>query len=340
MTETDEKRMPFRRGGRDRHEVGRLAQRYALVAVWAAVTVGFAIARPDTFATTANVQTILGSQAVLVILALALMIPLVAGDFDLSVAFLMGLCAMIVAKLNAEMGWPLLLAIVVALAVGLGVGLVNGWLVVVVGVDSIIVTLGIGTFLLGISEWISGSKSITGVSPVLSEWIIGKRLLGVSLAFWYGLALCLVLWILLERTALGARLLFVGRNRNVARLSGIQVERMRVGAFVAADLLAAAAGVVYVGGQGGVDVSSGQFFLLPAFAAAFLGATAIVPGRFNARGTIIAVYFLVTGITGLQLLGASSFVQNLFYGGALVTAVTLSAVVRRRTEADASSAAV
>ena len=77
-------------------------------------------------------------------------------------------------------------------------------------------------------------------------------------------------------------------------------------------------------------VVSGLSFLLPAFAAAFLGATTIMPGRFNPLGTIASVYFLVTGITGLQLLGVQTFVQQLFYGGALVLAVALSQVARRR----------
>jgi ribose transport system permease protein len=91
--------------------------------------------------------------------------------------------------------------------------------------------------------------------------------------------------------------------------------------------------VLYAGTTGGADPSSGASFLLPAFAAAFLGATSIVPGRFNPWGSFIAVYFLVTGITGLQLLGVESFVQQLFYGGALVVAVVLSRLIGGRAAA-------
>lgn len=72
--------------------------------------------------------------------------------------------------------------------------------------------------------------------------------------------------------------------------------------------------------------------MLPAFAAAFLGATSVTPGRFNPIGSVLAVYFLVTGITGLSILGISTFVQELFYGGALVVAVILSQLVRGRQE--------
>lgn len=81
---------------------------------------------------------------------------------------------------------------------------------------------------------------------------------------------------------------------------------------------------------GSADPLSGLTYLLPAFAAAFLGATSINPGRFNAWGSVVAVYFLVSGITGLTILGVDTYVQNLFYGGGLVIAVALSQLVRKR----------
>ncbi len=318
---------------RERLNFGSLAQRYALLGAWAVMIVVFALLRPDTFPTSANFQTIFGSQAVLLLLSLGLIIPLTAGDFDLSVAFLMGLAAILVADLNVEAGWPLIPAMLAAIALGAVVGSINGFLVVVMKVDSFIVTLGMGTFLLGVGSWITNSRTIVGVSPTLVEWTVSNRFLGISVSFWYGVVLCGLLWFVLQYTRLGRRLLFVGRGRDVSRLSGIGVARMRFGAFVAAGVIAAVAGIVYVGTLGGVDPASGQNFLLPAFAAAYLGATAVVPGRFNAWGTFIAVYFLVTGITGLQLLGVENFVQNLFYGSALVIAVVLSQLVARRQEA-------
>lgn len=306
------------------------AQRYALVGAWIVVIVLFCILKPDTFATSANVQNILGSQAVLLVLTLGLILPLTSNDFDLSIASVLSLSAMVLALLNGEHGWPLLPAILAALACGLAVGCFNGACVVWLGLDSFIVTLGSGTFVAGVVTWISGSRTVTGMSPVLSDWIINKRLLGVSLVFYYGLALVVVLWYVLTYTAVGRRLLFVGRGRSVARLSGLRVGALRFSALAGSGLLAGLAGVLYAGTTGGADPSSGASFLLPAFAAAYLGATAVSPGRFNAWGAFIAVYFLVTGITGLQLLGVDSFVQQLFYGGALVLAVALSQIVRRR----------
>jgi ribose transport system permease protein len=180
--------------------------------------------------------------------------------------------------------------------------------------------------------WLGDQQTISGVSDSLVNAVIVARFLGVPLGFYYALILCAIIWYVLSYTAVGRRLLFVGRGREVARLSGIHVDRMRLGGFVVSGLMGAIAGVLYVGTTAAADPSSGLTFLLPAFAAAFLGATSVSPGRFNPWGTIVSVYFLVTGITGLSILGVSTFVQDLFYGGALVIAVTLSQIVRGREE--------
>jgi ribose transport system permease protein len=314
-------------------------QRYALLLAWGIVVLVFCLLRPDTYATSANFQTIFGSQAVLLILALGLILPLTTGDFDLSIAAMLTLSSMVLAILQVRHGWPLIPAIAVALLLGVFVGFLNGGLVVLLGIDSFIVTLGSATVIQGIVLWISGSNTVSGVSNDLIDWTISNRFLGVSLVFWYGVALTVFLWYVFVYTALGRRLLFVGRGRNVSRLSGINVGRVRWGALIASATIAALAGVFYTGSLGGADPTSGLSFLLPAFAAAFLGATAITPGRFNPIGTFIAVFFLVSGITGLQLLGAKSFVQQLFYGGALILAVALSQLVRRKDIKDDAAAA-
>ena len=307
-----------------------LAQRYALPVVWGIICLVFSILKPDTFPTTANFSTIFGTQAVLVVLTLGLLIPLTAGDYDLSVAYNLTLAAMVVAILNVNYGWSIYLAILAALGAGAAVGFINGGLVVIFGIDPFIVTLGTGTFVGGVVLWISASETLSGISTTLVNPVIVDRFLGIPLEFYYGLALCVFLWYVFEYTPLGRRLLFVGRGRNVSRLSGIRVNRVRWGALVASGFISAGAGVLYAGTTGAADPTSGISFLLPAFAAAFLGATTLMPGRFNPWGAIMAAYFLQTGITGFQLLGVESFVQELFYGGALVIAVALSQVARRR----------
>jgi ribose transport system permease protein len=310
-----------------------IGQRISLLIAWAAVIVIFAIAEPDSFFTWSTFAIIFGSQAVLVVLTLALLVPLTTSDYDLSAASVLTLSSMIIAVLTVNHGWALGPAIVVALAAGIAVGVVNGAVIVLFGIESLIVTLGTGTVVAGITLWISDSATISGIPSGLVDWVIGNRLLGIPIEFYYGILLAAVIWYLFEFTPLGKRMLFVGRGRSVARLSGINVSRVRWGAVIASGFLAAGAGVLYAGTNGAADPSSGAAFLLPAFAAAFLGATSITPGRFNPWGSVAAVYFLVTGITGLQLAGVENFVQQLFYGGALVIAVVLSEIARRRSGA-------
>jgi ribose transport system permease protein len=209
---------------------------------------------------------------------------------------------------------------------------VNGLLITFFRIHSLIVTLGVGTFLHGITLWMSDSMTISGVSMTLINAVIVQRLFGIPLEFYYAIGIAFIIWYVLEFTAVGRRILFVGRGREVARLSGINTDWVRICCLMSSGFLGALAGVLYTGTQGAADPVSGISYQLPAFAAAFLGSTCIAPGRFNPWGTTVAVYFLVTGITGLVFLGFSSFIQEMFYGGALVIAVSLSQLVRGRQE--------
>jgi ribose transport system permease protein len=314
--------------------VAREVERFALPGVWVVLIAVFWAKKPDVFATTGNVANILGSYSIVLVLALCLLIPLIAGDYDLSVAYNLSMSAMIIAVLNVKHNWPVGWAVLAALAAGAVLGIVNGALVTVLGVDPIIATLGTGTVASGLVQWMSGSAVISGISDSLVKPIIIDRLWGIPYEFYYALIICAVIWYVLEYTPTGRRLLIVGRSRSVARLSGLPVQRIRWRGFVVAGVLAAFAGVLYAGTLSGADPSSGNNYLLPGFAAAFLGATTIRPGRFNAWGCFIAVYFLGTGIIGLQILGLKSYVQPLFYGGALVVAVGFSQIVRGRQALD------
>jgi ribose transport system permease protein len=313
-----------------------LLESLALVGASAVLFALFSYLNPQSFPTWSNISIMLGSQSVLVMLALALIIPLTAGDFDLSIASAMSLAAMLLAILTVHAGIPLGVAIALSLLGGVVIGSVNAGFILFFRIPSLIVTLGMGTFLYGIVLWISGSNTITGLPQKLVTWVVVTRPLGIPIAFYYVLAVAALLWLFFGYTTAGRRLLFVGRSREVARLSGINVGLTRLLALVASSTLASAAGVLYAGMMGSADPVSGQSFLLPAFAAAFLGATTISPGRFNAWGTVIAVYFLVIGITGLTMLGIETYVQHLFYGGALVLAVSLSQLVRKREPQDFS----
>lgn len=307
-------------------------ERFGLVIVWFAIILLFGALRPDTFLTWSNFSTIFGSEAVLVIVTLGLVVPLTAGDFDLSIAQVLTFVSMLTAILSAKLGVPLWVIIPLALALGATVGLLNGALTLFFRVHSLIVTLGVGTFLHGLTLWISDSQTIGGVARGLMQWTIIERLFGIPVAFYYAIGLAAAMWYMLSYTAFGQQLLFTGRGREVGRLSGIPVSRVRLLSFVISGMMGALAGLIYTGTTGSANPSSGTTLLLPAFAAAFLGATCITPGRFNPWGSVVAVYFLVTGINGLSVLGFRTFVQDLFYGGALVVAVMVSQLVSGRKE--------
>lgn len=309
-----------------------IMERYAILGATGIVIIVFGVLSPSTFLSGMNFATILGSQAVLVVLTLGLLIPMTSGDMDLSVASVLTLSTMMLGVLNAQHGIPIVVAILAALAMGVVVGALNGAFTILFEIDPFIVTLGIGTVLNGIVLLISNSMTISGISPGLVNLVVVKRFLGIPLEFYYGLLLTAFVWYLFDFTSFGRRILFVGRGRNVARLSGIRVNRLRWINLMLSGLFSAFAGILYAGTTGAADPTSGLSYLLPAFAGVFLGSTSIVPGRFNPWGSFFAVYFLVIGITGLTILGVQTYVQHLFYGGALIIAVVFSQLARKRQE--------
>ena len=307
-------------------------ERYAILGATGIVIIVFGILAPSTFLTGMNFATILGSQAVLVVLTLGLLIPMTSGDMDLSIASVLTLSTMMLGVLNAQLHVPIVVAILAALAMGVLVGVVNGAFTILFDIDPFIVTLGVGTVLNGIVLLISDSMTISGISPGLVNLVVVKRFLGIPLEFYYGLILTAFVWYLFDFTSFGRRILFVGRGRNVARLSGIRVNKLRWINLMLSGLFSAFAGILYAGTTGAADPTSGLSYMLPAFAGVFLGSTSIIPGRFNPWGSFFAVYFLVIGITGLTILGLQTYVQHLFYGGALIIAVVFSQIARKRQE--------
>jgi ribose transport system permease protein len=304
-----------------------VVSRYGVVVALVLLIVGFSVALPETFFTTGNFQTMVNAQAIVLILAIAATVPLRAGDFDLSIAAVMTTSAAVTAKIVTS-GGSVVVALIAVIAVGVLVGLIHGVLVVRIGVDAFITTLGSLTALTGVAYAITNSEIISGFPDGLLN-ISRTQFLGLPSLTWVGWILVAAAWYFYERTPAGRYLVFIGGSRDAARLAGVRVDAVRIGAFVASATISAIAGFLFAGSLGSVDPSvSGQFLLQP-FAAAFLGATTITLGRFNAVGTLVGLYLLVVGITGLQLLGAQPWVSDVFNGVALVLAVTFARIAAR-----------
>lgn len=316
------------RGKKDGRGVGFM-QRFSIIIIWIMLIALYSVMMPNTFATWMNVTTMLSSKAVMLVLALALMVPMIGGDYDMSVAALMTFSAMMVAVMNVWWGFPIWIAVLLAILIAAGVGAINGLLSAIVELNPFVITMGMQTLLAGVVLLISDAMTITGIDQELKTAIYTGRLFGISYVFFYAILLAAILFYFFTFTAAGRRVLIVGSGRNVARLSGINVKMVRFSCFVASGTLSGFAGVLYAGMLGAADPTSGLSYLMPAFAAVFLSTTVISPGLFNAWGCVIAVYFLVTGTTGLSLMGISAAVQNVFYGAALVVAVTSSELVKR-----------
>jgi len=301
--------------------------RYGVVIVLLLMIVAFSIALPHTFPTTGNVKTIVNSAAVAMLLALAATLPLRAGDFDLSIAGTMIVSAALVAQLTpSKVGW--VLALVIVLAVGATVGVINAFLIVVIGLNGFVATLGSLTVLEGLGLAITGGQVVSVTSLHVRNFTT-HNFLGLQAMTWYVWVIGLALWYLFERTPWGRYLLFIGGNPRAALLAGLSVRRIRSSAFIWCGILAALAGFLYAGSIGAVDATVAGQYLLQPYAAAFLGATTIAVGRFNALGTIVGFYLLTVGIAGLQLFGASNWVTNVFNGLALIAAITFARLAAR-----------
>lgn len=318
---------------------GRTLEAMMLPIAFIMVIAGFSIARPDTFFQWSNFTSIFGLYSVNLVLVMALLIPLTNGDLDLSVGELSGMTSVLVGWLNVNHGWGIIPSILVAVAVGVLCGAINGAIIVKFDVNPFIITLATGSVFDGIALWLPNQQTIPGISTKLTEWTALHHIFTIPLDFWYGIVILLIMFYVLTFTALGQRALFIGQSREVARLSGFKVGPARFWAFVLAGFIAAISGVISDGILGSATPQNQGTLLLSVYAAAFLGFTTIQPGRFNALGAGISVFFLAFAVNGMNLLGAQTYVQSLFYGVFLVVAVVASRVINRRRAAAAATAA-
>jgi len=300
-------------------------QRASAVYLLVLVVLLFGFWIPETFLTHVTFKVVAADQVVVGVLGLALLIPLTAGAFDLSVGNMLAFSLVLVSWMAQHTHINAALASVLAIvACGL-VGLISGLLVTYFRVNSFIATLGMSQILGAATLYVSANQQITGVlSPTFLRF--GRNdLLGIPVVVYYLLFLSLLVWYVLEFTPLGRRLFATGANPEAARLSGVRTDRLICGSLVVSGMMAGVAGVVYGAKIGSFSNSFGPPLLFPAFAAVFFGATQF-ESRPNVWGTIVALFTLAFGVKGLQLAFATGvyWITPLFNGLALVIAVALA----------------
>lgn len=294
----------------------------------------------DVFTSEANFHNLLANQSVTAVIGLAMIVPLVAGNFDLSVSAVAGLANIAMASAISEHGCTVLVALLIALGIALLAGCINGILVAVLRLDALVVTLGTYSLIGGLlSLYTHGSAIVSNLPPSLSEWS-ADNWLGIPRPFWLLLAVALVCWYVIMHTPFGRKLESIGSNATAARLVGIRVERHVFLSFVLSGVLAGVAGVLLTSSSGSGNPTAGPSYLFAALTAVFIGTTTIRPGTYNVWGTLLGVFLVAIAVNGFTLLGAETWVSQVFNGGALVIAVAVSTLMGRRRESLARAASV
>jgi ribose transport system permease protein len=310
---------------------GALAfDRVGAVYVWLAIILVFTVWVPETFPNLDTAKQILNSNAITGLAALSITIPLAARVFDLSFAYVMTLTGVAVAHFIAKDGIPLVPALGLGLAIGAAIGTINAVVVVTMRIDSFIGTLATGSLIQALITMVTNDTPISDAKLGGGFAKIGQTTVGgLTLGVYYFVIVAVVIWYLLEHTATGRRLYATGFNPDASRLGGVRVDRLRFLSLVASGTLAGFSGIVLASTLASGSPTGGTPYLLPGFAAAFLGATQLKRGRFNAGGTIIAVLLLGTGTTGLGLANAPQWSGSMFVGVVLIAALAVTGLQRR-----------
>lgn len=295
---------------------------YSSLVVLALMIGYFAFNYTDEFWTTDNFLSLLSDAAPLAVVAAGLTFALISLDFDLSVGAMATLSGMTLALL-LQNDLALAPALAIVFALGAFVGLVNGLIVVRLGVSAFIGTLAMFSVLGGLSTWWADGASVNVTNTTFTGWSLDE-LLGIPLPIVLAVAIYLVLWFVLERTTIGRRVYAVGANATAARLGGVSVSRIRIGAFILCSLGATVAGLLLTSKLFGAYQNAGDPLLLDAYAAVFLGAVTLRLGQFHILGTAIGVLVLAILANGLAIMGTEAYIGNLIKGGILISTAAVA----------------
>ena len=307
--------------------------RYATILGLLAMIAAFAVLSPRAFPTVNNFRNVLNQASLAMIIASGLTLAVVVGELDLSIGFAASLHGILVTGLIVSNKLPIPVAILIVLAAGALIGLVNGLIVTKIRVNSVIATLGVGTVLTGLAfAYSAGVPIVAGVPENFLQLSLGRWLFGIPNNI---VVMALVvggLWVLVERTALGQEIQAVGGNPAAARLAGINVDRIKILGFVISGACAALTGILLASRLGSGTASAADSYLLTAFAAVFLGSATLRDGEFHVLGTLVGALIIAFGFNGLNIFGAPTFSQYVLQGAILIVAVGLSSLGRSIAE--------
>jgi len=325
--------MTYAAAARPRLDVTVFLARYGTLASLLALIVVFSFARSDVFPTVNNVLNIMNQISILGVMAFGLTVCLTMGLFDLSIAAMATLGGYVATFLLVQ--YPDQISTPVAVAISLGIsaliGVFNGVIVSYLGISAFIATLATGSIITGAMLGISDSKTIiTGIPDDFMS--IGQGgVFGVSNPILIMLGVGLALWLLLEHTQLGRHLYAIGGSAEASRLSGVAVKRYAPFALAICALCAGLGGLMAAAVLGaGRPQGVGDGYLLNAFAAVFIGASSLRPGKFHILGTAIGVLLIGVINNGLSVMGVPTFWQYIVQGVLLIAALFSAGVLTMR----------
>lgn len=303
---------------------------YGMVFLLIAELIFFSIMAPDTFATRASFNVIVSNSAILGLIVLALLVPLIAGEIDASLPAVLTVASLSAAALMSHLGWPLLPAVLASVLVATCIGFCNGLLVVRFRVPSLITTLGSFTILTAAITGLASGRAIeAGLPKETLQFLSEPKPLGLPLTMYYLLIVAVIVWYVTETTPMGRHWKAIGSSAPAARMAGIRSDRYTLLAFAAGGFLAGIAGTVQLFKAQLGTPNVGPDLLFPGLTAAFLSAAAFKLGSYNVRGAILSIAVIQCGITGLILIGAPYWMDQIFTGSALILSLAIVRVMRR-----------
>lgn len=313
---------------------------YQLLARFSILIVLFLIFAVTTnnFIKPSNLLTITLQVAVYAVMACGMTFILVVGAIDLSAGSIVGLSGIICAILLRDFGMSIPLTTVISLVVGAVCGLINGGLVTYLKLPPFIVTLGTMWIYRGVVQVLANGQPVTIRNPEHPEVADFFKSIGsgrvwdaVPIAFIIMVVLAIILTIVLNKTVLGKNLFATGSNSEAARLSGINVKRTTIYAYLIGGLMFGVAGVLITARLSSGQVNAGNGYELEAVAACVIGRVSLLGGEGTIIGALIGAFMMGILRNGLNLNGVNSFWQQIVIGIVLIVAVASDLYQRRRT---------
>ncbi|KQT52437.1 MULTISPECIES: ABC transporter permease [unclassified Aureimonas] len=292
-----------------------------------AIVIVFSALSPN-FLTERNLLNILQQSSINACVALGMTLVIIAGGIDLSVGPVAAIAAVAAAALMAG-GTPIVLAIPLALLIGMAAGAVNGILVAYGGLQPFIVTLGTLSLYRASSLIYTGGNPIFGIPPEFRS-LFNATVFGVPSPILIVAVLALVIWIVLNKTPLGEYFLAVGGNEEASHIAGVPVAMTKIASYVISGGLASVAGLILVGRLGAADPTLGTLWELDAIAAAAIGGASLMGGKGSIVGTLLGAIILGSLRNGLTLLNVQAFYQLLATGLIILVAMLIDRATRGR----------